>query len=138
IDPQAVGGHHLIYLPKYTAPGSPWQNMPDEQIKAVWLKNLEKMFPDFNRDWIRECVVSRAKYVEPLHPLNSMHLIPAIDTPVGGLFLATTAQIYPALTNGESAARHAREAADIILQQRQPPLPCRSESFRCVNWPQYP
>lgn len=121
IEPQFVGGHHLIYLPKYTAPGSPWQKISDAEIKGVWLENLEKMFPDFNRNWIREFVVSRAKYVEPLHPLNSMHLIPAINTPVDGLFLATTAQIYPALTNGESAARHAREAAGITLQQDQQP-----------------
>jgi hypothetical protein len=33
------------------------------------------------------------------------------------LYLATTAQIYPALTNGESVSRHAREAAGLILAQ---------------------
>ena len=53
--------------------------------------------------------------MEPLHLLNSTDLIPSIKTPVENLYLATTAQIYPALTNGESVSRHARQAAQIVL-----------------------
>jgi hypothetical protein len=34
------------------------------------------------------------------------------------LYLATTAQIYPALTNGESVSRHARDASKIVLGER--------------------
>ncbi|MCS6911296.1 MAG: hypothetical protein NZM11_12135 [Anaerolineales bacterium] len=52
--------------------------------------------------------------MEPLHKLNETHLIPEIKTPVAGLYLATTAQIYPALTNGESVTRHARQVAELL------------------------
>jgi protoporphyrinogen oxidase len=117
INPQYVGGHHLIYLPKYTAPGSSWQQMSDDEIREIWLQNLEKMFPHFQRSWIRYFVVHRERYVEPLHGLNSTHLIPEIKTPIDNLYLATTAQIYPALTNGESVSRHAQQAAQIILKE---------------------
>lgn len=117
IDPQYVGGHHLVYLPKYTAPGSHWQQMSDEEIRETWLKNLETMFPDFRRSWIRYFLVHRERYVEPLHGLNATHLIPDIKTPIDNLYLATTAQIYPALTNGESVSRHAGEVAQRILQE---------------------
>jgi len=48
--------------------------------------------------------------------LNSSHLIPGIETPVKGLYLSTTAQIYPALTNGESVSRHAYESAQVMLK----------------------
>jgi protoporphyrinogen oxidase len=115
IDPQHVGGHHLVYLPKYTAPGSPWQAKSDDEIKTIWLENLKRMFPDFQLSWMREFRASRTRYVEPLHPLNSAHLIPPVQTPVEGLFLATTAQIYPALTNGESVSRHARDVAQTVV-----------------------
>jgi hypothetical protein len=60
--------------------------------------------------------VHRTRYVEPLHPMNSLHLIPAIKTPIERLYLATTAQIYPALTNGESVTRHARQVAQTIAE----------------------
>lgn len=122
IDPQYVGGHHLVYLPKYTAPGSEFESVPDESIKEMWLENLEKMFPDFDRRSVRYFLVHRERYVEPLHALNGTHTIPAIETPVKGLYLATTAQIYPALTNGESVTRHARLVADIAIKNAAPAL----------------
>lgn len=119
IDPWNVGGHHLVYLPKYTAPGSLWQEKSDEEIRQIWLDNLKKMFPNFEESWVRYFLVQRARYVEPLHGLNESHLIPEIKTPIEQLYLATTAQIYPALTNGESVARHARQTAQTILAENQ-------------------
>lgn len=116
IDPAYVGGHHLVYLPKYTAPGSKLITQSDDEIRAMWLENLRAMFPDFDVASVRYFLVHRERYVEPLHGLNSTHLIPAVATPVHRLFLVTTAQIYPALTNGESVTRHGHAAAAVIQQ----------------------
>ena len=115
IDPKYVGGHHLVYLPKYTSPGSEWQKKTDVEIRQIWVDNLKLMFPGFDEKRIRYFIINRERYVEPLHPLNSSHLIPDVKTPVEGLYLSTTAQIYPALTNGESVTRHADTSAKIIL-----------------------
>jgi len=116
IDPQYVGGHHLVYLPKYTAPGSPWQIKSDDEIREIWLQHLEAMFPQFERAWIRYFLVHRERYVEPIHGLNGTHLIPPVQTPIENLYLSTTAQIYPALTNGESVSRHARQSANVVAR----------------------
>lgn len=126
IQPKDIGGHHLIYLPKYTAPGSHWQQLSDDEIKQVWLKHLKVMFPHFEEQWIRYFLVQRARYVEPLHGLNSNHHTPAIKTPIEHLYLATTAQIYPALTNGESVTRHARQTAQLILSEN--PIPAKDST----------
>lgn len=115
IDPQYVGGHHLVYLPKYTAPDSAWQRFSDEEIKSIWLQHLERMFPGFDRRSTRYFLVHRERYVEPIHRLNSTHLIPPVTTPIDRLYLSTTAQIYPELTNGESVTRHAYNSAKVIL-----------------------
>jgi protoporphyrinogen oxidase len=115
IDPKYVGGYHLVYLPKYTAPGSPWQKKSDDEIKEIWLQNIKKMFPGFSEDSIKYFLVHRERFVEPLHGLNQTDLIPEVKTPVTNLYLVTTAQIYPALTNGESVSRHAKQSAEIIL-----------------------
>jgi protoporphyrinogen oxidase len=115
IDPQYVGGHHLVYLPKYTAPGSPWQQKSDDEIKSIWLENLKAMFPDFDEACVRYFLIHRERFVEPLHKINETDSVPEVKTPIENLYLATTAQIYPALTNGESVSRHAREASEIVL-----------------------
>jgi protoporphyrinogen oxidase len=73
IDPQYVGGHHLVYLPKYTAPGSDWQQKSDREIETIWLEHLERMFPAFDQSWVRYFLVHRERYVEPLHGLNERH-----------------------------------------------------------------
>jgi protoporphyrinogen oxidase len=119
IDPQYVGGHHLVYLPKYTAPDSPLQKMTDDEIKELWLNYLESMFPTFERHWIRYFTVNRARYVEPLHPLNGTQLIPPVHTPIKNLYLVTNAQIYPALTNGESISQKAKEVSELIESEIQ-------------------
>lgn len=118
IDPGFVGGHHLVYLPKYTSPDSDWQRRSDDEIAAVWLEHLAAMLPDFDRRSVVAFKVHRERYVEPLHGLDSTDLIPPLAAPVDGLFLATTAQIYPELTNGESVSRHARLAAEQVLARR--------------------
>lgn len=123
IDPGFVGGHHLVYLPKYTLPGSHWQQKSDEEIREIWLQHLEAMFPHFDRRWIRYFLVHRERYVEPLHRLNSTHLIPQVKTPIENLYLVTTAQIYPALTNSESVTRHARYVAQAILETSPASIP---------------
>ncbi|HLF26126.1 MAG TPA: NAD(P)/FAD-dependent oxidoreductase [Anaerolineae bacterium] len=120
IDPQYAGGNHLVYLPKYTLPNSPWFKMSDDEVRETWLHYLEQMFPAFRREWVKHMFVHRERLVEPIHPLNSAHLIPSIQTPVKNLYLATTGQIYPELTNGESVSQHARRAAQTVLSNLHP------------------
>lgn len=128
IDSKYVGGHHLVYLPKYTQPNSPIQRMTDEEIKSLWLKNIKEMFPDFQTDWVRYFLIHRERFVEPLHFLNETDLIPSLKTPIKNLFLVTNSQIYPTLTNGESVTRKAKEAASILLSEINV-----SETFKTVS-----
>ncbi|MCJ7567254.1 MAG: hypothetical protein MUO58_06915, partial [Anaerolineales bacterium] len=115
IDPSFVGGHHLVYLPKYIAPGSPWASKSDEEIRAHWLEALVKMFPEFDRSWVQEIRIHRERYVEPLHGLGQVDLIPGVETPIQNFYVATTAQIYPDLTNGESVTHFARKVSPQIV-----------------------
>ncbi|MCB0189967.1 MAG: hypothetical protein KDE31_37105, partial [Caldilineaceae bacterium] len=96
--------------------GSTWLSKCNAEIEETWLHHLQRMFPDFDRASIREFRIHRERFVEPLHGLNETDKIPALATPIQGLHLVTTAQIYPALTNGESVSRHAEMAAQQIVR----------------------
>lgn len=115
IDPALVGGHHLVYVPKYTAPESSWFSASDEDVREAWLSAVERIVPSFDRAWVRHFVVHRERFVEPLRLIGAKALIPGTRAPARGLYLATTAQVYPALTNGESVTRVASAAADQVL-----------------------
>jgi protoporphyrinogen oxidase len=111
IDPSFVGGHHLVYVPKYVAPGSRWLTASDDEIRTAWTAALKRIAPSFDESHVRYCLVHRERFVEPLHGAGAGERTLPFDAPVAGLHLVTTSQIYPALTNGESVTRHAREAA---------------------------
>lgn len=130
VDPSYVGGNHLVYLPKYTAPDSCWLRKSNGEIEEIWLHHLQRMFPHFDPSTIREFRIHRERFVEPLHGLNGYHKIPATATPVVGLYLVTTAQIYPALTNGESVSRHAQQAATQIRAAVVSPEPVVATKIR--------
>jgi protoporphyrinogen oxidase len=117
IDPTYVGGHHLVYLPKYTAPTSSWHTLSDSDVIEAALVSMKRVSADFDRRSVRYALVHRERYVEPLRYLNSDSVVPGVETPIENLYLATTAQIYPSLTNGESITRHARAASEIILNR---------------------
>lgn len=115
IDPKYVKGHHLVYLPKYLAPGNEMAQWPDERVKAEWLTHFKRMFPDFDESQIADFIVQRARYVEPIRPIGTLDQIPTIRTPVERLYMGNTAMIYPALGNGESVTRYAQKVAEEVL-----------------------
>ena len=69
---------------------------------------------------MRYCLVHRERFVEPLHGAGAGERTLPVDAPVAGLHLVTTSQIYPALTNGESVTRHARDAAERLARKPGP------------------
>jgi protoporphyrinogen oxidase len=111
IDPRHTGGYHLVYLPKYVAPGSPYASMPDDELRASFLGYLRHMFPDLRDDEIAAVRIGRERYVEPLHPVGMTDQIPPVRSDIAGLYLANTGQIYPQLTNGESVCAFAQQVA---------------------------
>lgn len=118
IDPRDAGGYHLVYLPKYVAPNSPYARMGDEELQTTFLGYLRQMFPDLRDDDIAAVRIGRERYVEPLHPIGATDLIPPVASAVSGLYLANTGQIYPQLTNGESVCAFARGVAARVAGQQ--------------------
>jgi len=115
-DAQHDGQYYLVYLPKFVDPDSAWQDKTDEEVIDNWLQHLKMIFPNFERDWLSHTVVNRTRHAEPLHRVNSSHLIPNIRTPIDNLYLVTTDQIYPTPTTGEAIIEHAERATQMIVE----------------------
>jgi protoporphyrinogen oxidase len=109
--------HHIVYLPKYTAPENDWMGVPDEAIQDAWLMRLRQIYPSLKAEHIRHFIVSRSRYVDPLHFLNAAERIPSVVTPYKGLYLANTSQVYPDLPTSEAVIAHARRVAHQVISQ---------------------
>jgi hypothetical protein len=56
-----------------------------------------------------------------------------VKTPIENLFLSTTSQIYPGLTNGESVTRHARQVSKTILSEQLGAAPVQTSQTEHVT-----
>ncbi len=116
IAPEHVGGYHLVYIPKYVTPTSPYATLSDDELRKLYVDHLKQMFPTFDESWIRHLFVFRERFVEPLHQVGKRRPVLPTRGPLPGLFVVNNGQIYPDLTNCQASVRHALAALPIILE----------------------
>ncbi len=95
IGPEHYGGWHYVYVSKYVDWDHPYVSMSDDELLDEYEPKLQLVNPAFDRDWIGEMWVFRERAAQPIIGLHYSDKIPAHQTPVPGLYLANTAQIYP-------------------------------------------
>jgi protoporphyrinogen oxidase len=106
-------GLHLVYMPKYCDPDAPEQSEEDESIYRRFSDYLARLSPGFSRDEVVDWTVQRAKLVEPVHQIRGkgQPRVAPVWPGVPGLALASNAQIYPYLLNGDSVMGFAESVA---------------------------
>lgn len=104
-------GRHIVYLSRYLPENDAFYQMPDQETVNVTLEHLRRMFPDLTDDWILAAHVWRAPYAQPVVERGYRRLIPAMQTPLANLLLATMAQIYPQDRGTNYAIQQGRETA---------------------------
>jgi protoporphyrinogen oxidase len=113
----SYGGRHIVYLSKYLPEDDALFQMQDAAATDFTLQHLQRMFPNFSPDWVRDAHVWRARYSQPIVERGYGALIPAADTPVSGIHLATMAQIYPEDRGTNYAIREGRRTAGTLVDQ---------------------
>jgi protoporphyrinogen oxidase len=110
------GGRHIVYLSKYLPERAELFRMSDAEVLEYCLPHLCRMFPAFDRSWIRGAHVWRARHSQPVVERGYGSLVPPVDTPVKRLFLSTMAQVYPEDRGTNYAIREGRRAGARIAR----------------------
>ncbi|MEZ4671837.1 MAG: FAD-dependent oxidoreductase [Anaerolineae bacterium] len=112
---------HTVYLPRYTAPDNDWMGVSDNDIRDAWISHLKMIFPEFHEESIQHFTVSRSRYVEPVHTVNTLQNFLEVATPYEGLFLANSGQVYPQLATSNAVIAHAGHVAQIVRDRKTVP-----------------
>jgi protoporphyrinogen oxidase len=125
-------GLHLVYIPKYCDPSAPEQSEDDESVYRRFSDYLARLSPGFSRDEVVDWTVQRAKLVEPVHQIlpDGAQRVAPIWPGVDGLALASNAQIYPQLLNGDSVMGFAETVAEEVAERLRLPGAPSPESAR--------
>jgi protoporphyrinogen oxidase len=114
ISPAHYNGQHLVYCGDYVAPDHPYFEMSQDQLLAAFLPSLTKVNPAFEPGWIRCSWLFRARYAQPVPPVNHSANIPSLRTPIPGLYFASMSQVYPWDRGTNYAVEMGRQVAQMV------------------------
>ncbi|MEM7347332.1 MAG: NAD(P)/FAD-dependent oxidoreductase [Chloroflexota bacterium] len=95
VDKRHYDNDHIVYCGDYLPQDHEYFSLSKEEILEQFLPALTKFNPDFQESLIKESWLFRAKYAQPVPPINHGANIPALETPIPGLYWASMSQVYP-------------------------------------------
>ncbi len=95
VSPATYGGQHVLYLSNYTSPDDPIIAAAAHEVFEQYLPYLRRINPEFAPSWVSERWLFVDRAGQPVvHSRYHEGLLPH-RTPIEGLYLGNTTQIYP-------------------------------------------
>jgi protoporphyrinogen oxidase len=116
LEKEDAGGHHLVYLMNYLHRNDERFKKGDAEVISEAVQGLAALFPGFRQSDIVDQFVFRAPYVEPLYTLGYLSKKPPEELVPGRVYLATSSQVYPAVTSWNSSVGLAQKVATQVLE----------------------
>ena len=114
VSKEHFGGDHIVYAGDYLELGHEYFEMTDEQLLEKFIPAFEKFNPEFKRDWVKKIWVHKTNYAQPVPLVGHSKNIPAIQTPIEGLYFASMSQVYPWDRGTNFAVEIGRKAARMM------------------------
>ncbi len=95
VSPNHFGGEHIVYCGDYLESDHEHFSLQKEELLARFLPALTRFNADFKPGWVRRSWLFRSHYAQPLPRVNGSSALPALRTPMPGLWMASMSQIYP-------------------------------------------
>jgi protoporphyrinogen oxidase len=116
VDLSELGGHTLVYLPKYLATDDPAFLENDEAWQDRFKAALLRMYPHLKSEDVLSFRISRQRYVYPLPTLGYSSRLPSQRTSIAGLHIVNSAQIVNGTLNVNETVRLAEGALPQMLE----------------------
>jgi protoporphyrinogen oxidase len=116
VDPSELGGHSLVYLPKYLDSDDPSFEKSDEDWQDRFMLALQRMYPHLLPDDLLAFQVSRERFVYPLPTIGYSSRVLPQRTSIPGLHLVNSAQIVNGTLNVNETVRLAEAAISSLLK----------------------
>jgi protoporphyrinogen oxidase len=120
VDREQFGGKSLVYLPRYLAQDDAFWNRTDDEIRELFVRALERMYPAFKRDQVLAFQVSRVREVLAVSTLNyTEERLPALATNLPAVSVVNSAQIANGTLNvNETIGLANSQAAQLLSRLR--------------------
>jgi protoporphyrinogen oxidase len=117
LNPWPEGSSPVLYIPLYLPPDDPRFLTPDADLAASLLGGVAALFDGFSPDDVEEWVVTRDAYAQPICPPGFSQRLPATQSPLPGLYVTDSTQLYPSDRSISGTIALARRAAALALAE---------------------
>ena len=111
VGPEQLGGHGLVYLPRYLPSDDPLFNVDDRAIEEQFIAGLLRVYPKIRREDVVAFKVSRVRFVMPLPTLGYSERLPPEETSLPNVHLVNSAHILNGTLNVNETVQLAERAA---------------------------
>ncbi len=111
------GGLHPVYFSNYVDPNDPIIDEDEETVLARYERWIRRINPTFDRSWIRGRWLFKDRAGQPIVHARYHETIPPHQTPLRGLYLANTTQIYPEDRGQNYSIRMGRRVARLLVDE---------------------
>jgi protoporphyrinogen oxidase len=115
VSKEHFGGDRILYAGDYLEVGHEYFSMSNEALLERFIPALKKINPAFEPDWVKKVWVNKTNYAQPVPLVNHSKNIPAIQTPIEGLYFASMSQVYPWDRGTNFAVEIGRRAARMMM-----------------------
>lgn len=116
LKPEYFGGDHIIYVGDYLETDHEHFRLSQEELLERFMPSFQRINPAFSPDWVRKSWLFRTNYAQPVPEINHSQNIPAIRTPISGLYFASMSQVYPWDRGTNFAVEIGRRAARMMIE----------------------
>lgn len=114
------GGKSIVYAPFYMPKTHPkWSHSNDALIGDV-IGYLDRINPAFRPDWVLAAHCHRYDFAQTICPPGFYDMLPAMATPIAGLYMADTSYYYPEDRSINESVQVARNLARAALHGSKP------------------
>ncbi len=114
VSPDHFGGDRIVYIGDYLEVGHEYFKLSPEELLDRFTPGIQRINLDFNESWVKKVWVNSTNYAQPVPMVNHSKNIPAIQTPIKGLFFASMSQVYPWDRGTNFAVEIGRKAARLM------------------------
>ncbi|MBO55515.1 MAG: amine oxidase [Dehalococcoidia bacterium] len=114
IDNSLYGNKHIVYITNYVTKDSDIYLSGGSELLKTFIPHLKTINPDFEESWIVEYYHHKIDAAQPIVETNYSSQIPDHKTPIKGLYLGNTSQIYPEDRGTNYSVRLGKHLSDII------------------------
>jgi protoporphyrinogen oxidase len=116
ISPARYGGRRFLYVANYLPAGHELLRLDAAALLERYTPGLRAVNPAFDESWVKNVWLHREPAAQPIVTPGYRDKIPPMKTPVRGLVLANTTQIFPEDRGTNYAVREGDEAARALLE----------------------